>query len=268
LCRPTQLYALSTYTDTTNNAVTFEWHESNNVVWSSVSPDGVFPNSTDGKFTVITQGATPSATATLTTANISGSQAVNVNPNNFNGITLTSNTTKVPLGNTIQLNARALRDTDGGDDITDIVTWSHDNSGFATVNDAGIVTGVNIGGPTIISATCGGSTPATKNMTVVQAKELSRVEIPKRTGEDFYTVKIGNTEFLTAIAHYSDGTNKTVTTDENTIWSLVDITGSPLKILPTKGEYQGISEGVAEITAKYTENNITFSGNVIVKVIP
>lgn len=273
LCRQIQLHAIGIYTFNSDNMTTFEWDESGNVNWEAPT-GGKFSTPTSGLFSITSIDDTTATVKATLNSTISGSQPISISAgNNFTGIVI-SGTTALTPGSSVQLQAIAERGgTTGGDDITQIVAWSDDNSGFAIVNNTGKVTGVTTGTPTIITASCGGGTndpaiTATKSISVINTNELRRIEISKPVGEDFHTINIGDTLLLTATAYYSNGSDKIVTTNDNIIWNKIDITGSPLTILGIKGQYLGKSEGVAEISAKFTENNITVSDDIIVKVNP
>lgn len=138
---------------------TVSWTQSNNVS-ASVSSTGF-----------VTGLATGGDTITATSGGVSGTNITLVIPVPVSGVTVTPNPSSVVINGTTALNATTVP-------AGNAVTWSSANTGIATVDNNGNVTGVSIGGPIAISATSGSASGSsqltvTLNNIVVTPNPLS-----------------------------------------------------------------------------------------------
>lgn len=167
------------------------------------------------------------------TLNISCTQNIPID-----GVTVDSTAT-VGVGKTI-----TLKPTVTPDNATyKTVTWILDDSGVATVDENGTVTGLRVGTGTItIKATnatedTDDDKVATCKVTVIQLVES--VELNKTTA----TIEVGATDQLTATVKPDDATNKAVT------WSSSD---TSVATVDENGKVKGLKAGEATIIATAT----------------
>ena len=126
------------------------------ITWTS-SDAAVATVATDGTVTAVAPGT---AIITATCGSVSATCKVTVLPIVATSITITPNPVSLVEGTTVQLNAEVYPA-----DVTDkTVTWSSSNTEVATVDAAGLVTGVSTGKATV-TAKCG-EVSATVEVTV------------------------------------------------------------------------------------------------------
>jgi phosphatidylinositol-3-phosphatase len=132
------------------------------VTWSS-DHTAVATVNASGRVTGVAAG---SATITATCEGKSGSSDVTITNVPVASVTVAPASASVQAGSTTQLTATPK--DGGGTPLTGrVVTWSSDNTAYATVNGSGRVTGVAAGSATI-TATCEGKT-GTSSITVTPA---------------------------------------------------------------------------------------------------
>lgn len=152
---------------------------------------------------------------------------------------------------TVQL--AATPEDGGGNPLVRAVTWSSGSAAIATVNSAGLVTGVGLG-TTTITATSGGI-PGTASVTVIQAPVATVTVSPKTPG-----VQIGKTVQLNATTRDAKGntlTGRVVT------WA----SGTPGNAtVDGTGLVTGAAAGTSVITA--TSEGINGTATVTVTVAP
>jgi len=143
-----------------------------------------------------------------------------------------------------------------------LAAYQSSNTNIATVDNAGLITGVSAGSAVItVSYTEGGITRTTIiNVTVVEEPKFltSIVVLPSSM-----SMHIGNSETIASItAHYDDETSTTVGLD------LVSYSSNHPGIasVNTTGRVTGVSAGSAEITVTYIEGGITKTDTVGVTV--
>lgn len=135
------------------------------LTWSSNNTGVATVNSTG----VVTGIAAGGATITASTSGKSGTSSITVTspppppPPVVTTVTVAPSAPSIVAGATVTLSA-TVRDAAGNVMTGQTVTWSTNNAAAATVNSAGVVTGVAPGSATII-ATCAGKT-GTSNVTV------------------------------------------------------------------------------------------------------
>jgi len=145
-------HATGVYTDTTSRDIT------NDVLWQSSDPAvGVFDIETKGKITTLPGSAPGTTNATAKMRNsedppvliTSPPVAVDVNTAALVSLRLMPTNVPVEVGRTEPYTAMGTFDDTTQFDYTDLVTWSSDDVGIATVSNAdgtkGQVTGVSVG---------------------------------------------------------------------------------------------------------------------------
>jgi uncharacterized protein YjdB len=180
-------------------------------------------------------------TATITATTVNGLEAlceIPVDERSIDDIfpeeiTLSRTTADISVGNTLTLRATIL--PANATDKT--VTWGSSDTGVATVDDDGVVTGLSEGTATITATT------------VNDLEAMCEIKVDEQNGilpeeitlnRDTADILVGSNLTLTATILPDDATDKTVT------WSSSD-TG--VAIVDEDGVVTGVSEGAATITA-------------------
>ena len=146
------------------SARTVTWVSSNTAVLT-VSAASTVSTSTGASVSVTAAGVgTATITATSETAPGATTPTITVNPVPVATVTVSPPSASIVVGGTQQL-AAVLRDAAGNVLTGRSVTWSSGNTGIATVNGNGLVTGVVAGGPINITATSEGHT-GTSSITI------------------------------------------------------------------------------------------------------
>ena len=209
------------------------------VTWFSSNPSCATVDSS-GLITAVSAG---SATITVRTAdgNIIDTCAVTVTGTiAVTSVNLNKTTATVGVGATTQLIATVLPTI-----ATDkTVTWSSSNTGKATVNGSGLITGVATGSSTITVTTTDGSFTATCLVTVVTSVPVTGVGLNQRTA----FLATGSTLQLTATLSPTNATNTTIT------WS--PLTGS-IATVTTGGLVTAIGPGTVNIVATTADGSFT-----------
>ena len=112
-------------------------------------------------------------------------------------VTVTPPTAELVAGGTVQLRAE-VRDQNGSVMAGAVVTWTSSKTSVATVDAAGLVTGINAGGPVTIAATSGGQTGA------AQITVLARVASVEVTPSEA-PLLIGDSQQLAAVTTDAEG---------------------------------------------------------------
>ncbi|MCH5229600.1 MAG: leucine-rich repeat protein [Muribaculaceae bacterium] len=212
------------------------------VTWSSDNSEVATVNA-DGTVTAVSVGT---ATITASCGEISATCRVTVNPVPVEGVVLNVSDMTLLLGETARLTVRILPEN-----TTDqTVTWRSENPMIATVGTDGTVTGVSVG-TTVITATVGELSASC----VVTVNPISSSEIILNIRS--LTLRIGETETLTATVVPENTTDKTVT------WS----SDNPaVATVSSNGTVTAISTGAANIIA--TCGDITATCRVLVNPVP
>ncbi|MGB7588723.1 MAG: Ig-like domain-containing protein, partial [Solirubrobacterales bacterium] len=199
---------------------------SNNTAIATVNASGL-----------VTGVAAGSATLTATSEGKSGTVAVTVTPVPVASVGVSPGPVSVTVGQTVQLTATP-RDA-GGNALTGrVVTWGSSNTGIATVNGSGLVTGVAAGSATITATSEGKSGTAAITVTLTAAPVASVSVTPASA-----SVTAGQTVQLTATPRDAGG---------NVLVGRVVTWGSSNTGLATVnggGLVTGVAAGSATITA-------------------
>jgi uncharacterized protein YjdB len=183
---------------------------------------------------LVTSVGAGSATITATSEGQSGSSAITVTAP-VASVSVSPASTSVTAGQTVQLTATP-RDASGNALTGRVVTWASSNTGQATVNGSGLVTGVSTGSATITATSEGKS--GTAAVTVTPAPVASVSVSPSAT-----SVTVGQAVQLTATPRDANGTALTgrVITWGSSNTAVATLSGS--------GLVSGVAVGSATITA-------------------
>ncbi len=175
-----------------------------------------------------------------------------VETNPVSSITLTPTTTSVRAGTSVTMLARPL--DAGGNPITvRTLSWSSNNTGVATVSDAGVVTTLAPGDARIAVSALGKSATATVTVT---PRAVASVVVAPATA----SMRVGVTTALSAQTFDADGLRLT---GRAIAWSTGN---SAVATVNAQGVVTGVSPGAATITA--TSEGRTGQAAVTVTVPP
>ncbi len=158
----------------------------------------------------------------------------------LSSVAVASTTSTVNIGSTLQLAATATYSDGTTQNVTTQATWSSANTSDATVSSTGLVTGVATGTP-IITATFGGKS-GTMTVTVTPTITPIVTAVAVSGGG---SIVVGSSAQLTAIASYSDGSTKPVTTDAT--WTSSNTNQATV----AAGLVTGVAAGMPMITASF-----------------
>ncbi len=144
-------------------------------------------------------------------------QADNVVPTDasktITSIAVTPATAMIAKGATQQFNATATYNDGSTSDVTSTATWSSSDSAIATVNNAGLATGVAVGQANI-TATLGGRT-GTAVLTVSNAQLVGITIAPAAQ----QSIPKGTTTSFVATGQFSDGSTVNISNNPTTMWA-------------------------------------------------
>jgi len=203
------------------------------VTWTSGTPAAATIDAA-GLATGVAAGT---STMTATLGAVSGNTLLTVNPPVLVSIAVTPANPSVVDGLTQQFTATGTY-TDGSTaDITATVVWTSGTPGVATIDAAGLATGV-AAGTSVITATSGAISGNT-TLTVTPAELVSIAVTPADP-----TIAAGNTQQFTATGTYTDGTTPVIT-------GLVTWTSADTGVagVDNAGLATGLSVGTTTITA-------------------
>jgi uncharacterized protein YjdB len=138
----------------TANVTSSAAYATSDAATATVSPAGV-----------VTAVATGTATITATYSGQTATSVVTVAAPVLQSISVAPATISLPVGGTQALTVTATFDVGPDADVTSAATYATSDAGVATVDAAGVVTAVAVGGPATITATYSGTT-ATAAVTV------------------------------------------------------------------------------------------------------
>jgi uncharacterized protein YjdB len=198
--------------------------------WTSTNP-AVGTVSAAGLATAIAAGST-NVTATL--SGISGFATLTVTPT-LSKIVVSPNPANITVGATQPFAATATYSDGSTKDVTATATWTSTTPADATVNSAGLATGVATGSATITASLNSISGSATLNVT---GETLSVTPNPA-------TVVVGATQQFTATATYPNGSTADVTATAT--WSIAN--PAVATIDATTGLATSVAVGSTSVTA-------------------
>jgi trimeric autotransporter adhesin len=219
----TQLFATGTYSDGSTQDLTAS------VTWTSLSPS-VATISAGGLASGLTSG-TAGISATMMTANVSGSATLTVTAPILVSIAIAPGNSSIAAGYTEQF-AAAGTFTDGGtQDLTSTATWSSSVPAVATIPAGGLATAITVG-TTSIGASVNGIA-GTTTLTVAPPVLLSIAVTPANP-----LVPAGDTQQFSVVGTFSDGSMQNLTsiaTWSSSVPSIAAINSSGLATATTQG---------------------------------
>ncbi len=147
-------------------------------------------------------------------------------------ITVLPNPASVPAGLTQHFTATGHYLDGSTKDLTASVSWSSADTSIATINSAGLASGVAQGGPVTITAALNGIN-GTAPLTVT-APALQSIGVTPATP----SIAAGFTQQFTATGYYSDGSNSVITSSVG--WKSSD---TAIATIRTTGLARGVSAG-------------------------
>jgi uncharacterized protein YjdB len=223
-----QLTATGNYSDgTSRDLSTF-------VTWSSAN-GGVASITGNGVAAALAPGAT---LVTATMGSIAGATTVTVNPAVLQSIALTPANPSVLVGHSQQFTATGSYSDGTFRDISASVAWSSGTTAVATVNGAGLASGVSAGAANVTAAL--GAISASTTLTVTAPVLQSVAVTPSNP-----SILVSGTQQFTATGTYSDGSNHDLSS--SAIWSSGT---ASVATVSNAGLASGVSAGSSTITAK------------------
>nr|WP_243891327.1 Ig-like domain-containing protein [Shewanella algae] len=225
----TQFTAMASYSDGSNRNVTDQvgWN-SNNITIVTVDAQGKASGSQAG--------------AAVVTANYQGESSngvtLTVTAATLDSINISTTLLGFAKGTQSQLSAIGHYSDGSQQDLSSNVFWVSSDTGVATVDENGLVFGVNVGDVTV-SAGMSGIQSNDLNLTITAA-EITAMTIVAPTN----TIALGNSLQFTATASYSDGNIQVVTNQVAWFSSSTSVI-----TIDNKGKAQSVDIGTSNIMA-------------------
>jgi hypothetical protein len=218
------------------------------VAWK-VSPQTVATIDAQGNLNTLSQG---SAQITAASQGITGKASIIVDAAALLQITVSPGQMSLPLGESRALSAIGSYSDGTSKNLTASVRWHSSEQAIAGVSSVGIATTKALGSTTI-NATLG-SMSGTASVTVTPAIIVSLTITPGT-----YSMIIGNSNQFQAIANYSDGTTRNMTSTVG--WSAA----TPMILNVTNaGLVTGAQVGAGTLLARTSTGSFTASAQVII----
>lgn len=224
--------------DASNKNVT--WSSSNSLI-ANVNSSGLVTGLNEGKATIT--GTTEDGIKT-------DSCIITVSAIPVSGVSLSPDSATIAVNTTQQLTDTVFPSNASNKSVT----WSSSNTLIATVNSAGLVTGVTPGTAYIIVSTIDGNKKDTSKINVITIPASGISVSP-----DSVTIAIGATHQIIDIVTPSNATNKTVT------WSSSNET---VATISSTGLVTGIAAGTTFVTATTIDGNKKDSCKIKITSIP
>jgi len=208
--------------------------------WSS-SSTAVVTITAGGMATGVAPG---SATVSASLSGVTGAAQLSVATKAVTSIAVSPGTASIAAGATQQFTATATYSDGSTGNVTSTATWASSTVSAATIDAAGLATGVAAGSTTVTASV--GSVNVTATLTVT-AKVLTAIAVSPATA----SVAVGLTQQFTATATYSDGSTANVTSAAT--WTTSSASGATI----TSG---GVATGVAAGTTTITASVSSVSG--------
>ena len=189
-----QLTATGIFDDGTQHAL------GASVTWET-SPSAVATINTKGNVIGVGEGV---AQVTAAYQGVTGSTSVTVGQSGLLSITVSPNPSSLPAGETGQLTATGNFSDGSVQNLTQSAAWSSSAPNVATINAAGLASGLIVGSTTITAAS--GTVQGTTALTVTSPVLASIAVTPADS-----SIAAGNTQQLTATGTYSDGSTQNLT---------------------------------------------------------
>jgi uncharacterized protein YjdB len=209
--RDVQMVATGLYSDDTTADLTAD------VTWDTVDAGVALVSNAAGTRGQVHGVAAGSTTLTAVLDTISAQETVTVTPAVLETITLTPDPASLPKGRTLALTATGHY-SDGADvDITADVTWTTTTPAILSVSNVaphGVVTGLDTGNGAVRATDPATDVHADLAVEVTPAV-LDSIAVAPSGG----AIAVNATRQLTATGTYSDGSQRDVTEDADTLWS-------------------------------------------------
>lgn len=235
-----QFKAIATFSDATTQDIT------NTTTWTAadIAPDANVASLTaTGLATGTSLG---SSTITASFAGKSGTARLTVTAAVLASIAVSPNTFSLAKGTSQQLSAIATFTDATTQDITTTAVWSAMDvapaTNVAAISQAGVATGQNLGGATIMAALGGKNGTATLTVT---AALLTTVKVAPATA----SIAKGTTRQFSATATFTDASTQDVS--KTATWTTTDVTGTGVTSVDANGLVTGTNVGTATITATF-----------------
>jgi uncharacterized protein YjdB len=195
-----QFTATGTFSDHSTQDLTKQ------VVWASAAPGVATISNASGSNGLATSVATGSSSISAALDGVTGSTTLTVVAAALQSISVTPANPSIPDGSTDQFTATGTYSDHSTQDLTTKATWASGQTTVATIDAAGLATGVGMGSSTITAMFDGvsGSTSLT-----VAAPALQSIAITPANP----SVAKGLTEQFTATGTYTDKSTQDVTAD-------------------------------------------------------
>jgi hypothetical protein len=189
-----QLTATGIFDDGTQHAL------GASVTWET-SPSAVATINTKGNVIGVGEGV---AQVTAADQGVTGSTSVTVGQPGLVSIMVSPNPSSLPAGETGQLTATGNFSDGSVQNLTQSAAWSSSAPNVATINAAGLASGLIVGSTTITAAS--GTVQGSTALTVTSPVLASIAVTPADS-----SIAAGNTQQLTATGTYSDGSTQNLT---------------------------------------------------------
>src|SRR6202162_3277285 len=189
-----QLTATGIYDDGTQHAL------GASVSWET-SPSAVATINAKGNVTGVGEGV---AQVTAAYQGVTGTTSVTVGQPGLLSTTVSPNPSSLPAGESGQLTAIGNFSDGSVQNLTQSAAWSSSAPKVATINAAGLASGLIVGSTTITAVS--GTVQGTTTLTVTSAVLASIAVTPANS-----SIAAGNTQQLTATGTYSDGSTQNLT---------------------------------------------------------
>lgn len=220
--------ATASYADGSSRDVTV------GTAWSAATPAVATVDAGSGVATGVTVGTSVISAAF---SGKTGSATLTVLPATLLSVALSPLNPSVNIGATQQMAVTAVYSDSTSTDVTSVSTFVAATPAKATVGATGIVTGV-AAGSSVITASFGGKNAATT--ATVNAATLDRIAVTPTPA----TIGVAGLQQFNAVATYSDGTSRIVTSSVS--WTSADL--AIATVLPS-GVATGVAPGTTTITA-------------------
>ena len=230
--------ATGIFTDGTTQDLT------NAVTWASSNTAAATISNAAGSKGLSSTVAAGMTTISATQGAVSGSTVFTVTAATVSSIAVTPTNPSIAAGTTQQFAATGMFSDGSNFDLTQLATWSSDQTGVATISNAagsqGLATGLTQGTANI-SAAFGGVTGST-TLTVTAATLVSIAVTPANP-----SVPRGLTQQFTATGTFTDGSTQDLTTSVS--WSSSDGTVASIANAGAPGLATALSQGTTTIKA-------------------
>ncbi len=195
------------------------------------------------------------------------SATLNVTPPIPVEIYLKPKDSSLPVGLSLQMQAKVIYSNDEVVNITQSSNWRSSNPTLASFNDTkGLVTALKQGAVTITASIelDGKMVEASTTLTITNTVVV-RLFIEPHLEE--FTLPVGLDQQYSAFAEMSDGQILDVTTSPSLTWSTTDSTLATVNNTDSKGLVEALKEGKLSVTAEGMANGKLFSAEAELSVI-